>query len=241
MPRRAGSEAGFTVVEMLVVTLISGVVFMALISMVDASHRVSTRVTQRIDSSQHGRVAMEQITQSLRSQVCIKDEPVLSPLAAGDANALTFYAARPTTVAGQAKPTDFAPQKREVRYDPATRRITETVTAGTGSYPHMTFTGAPFSRRVLATDIVPAAAGAPIFTYWALEEDGSVSTSPMTLPLDLDEREAVVRVDIAFAALPAEGPKKNRGTETNFESSVTVRLPTRTDSDNPGSGPACML
>ena len=41
------------------------------------------------------------------------------------------------------------------------------------------------------------------------------------LPLDAEERESVVRIDIAFASVPTRSPK-NRGTQTNFESSVTV-------------------
>jgi hypothetical protein len=236
--RRSDGEAGFTVVEMLVATLVSGIVFMALISIVDAAQRTSTRVTQRIDSSQRGRVVMEQITQSMRSQVCIKDDPVLSPLAIGEANRLVFYAARPSKVAGQAKPTDFAPQRRELRYQNGA--FYEEMTPGTGSYPDMSFAATPATRRVLANGIVPQTPGQPIFTYWSLLDDGTVSPNPLVLPLDAEERESVVRIDIAFAARPSDGPK-NRGTETSFESSVTVRLPTRTDSDNPGSGPACML
>jgi hypothetical protein len=238
--RRSSAQDGFTIVEMLVATLTAGVVFMALVTMVDASNNASSRVTQRVDSSQRGRVAMEQITQSLRSQICIKDDPVLSPLAEGLADSLSFYAARPSKIAGQAKPTDFAPQKRTIRYDPAKGAIFEEVTAGTGSYPDMTFSTTPDSRRMLANGIVRQTANQPIFTYWALLEDGSVSPTPLALPLDLEERESVVRIDIAFAAQPLDG-RKQRGTETSFESSVTVRLPTRTDSDNPGSGPACML
>ena len=57
MPRSRSSEAGFTVVEMLVVSLVAGIVLLALANMLDASQRASARITQRIDSSQRGRVA----------------------------------------------------------------------------------------------------------------------------------------------------------------------------------------
>jgi type II secretory pathway pseudopilin PulG len=237
MRRSPRSEAGFTVVEVLVVTLIGGIVLSSLFTMLDATLTASTRVTQRVDSSQHGRVAMEQITQSLRSQVCIKDDPVLSPLADGEANTLAFYAAMPTTVAGQSKPTDFAPQRRELRYDAG--QITETVWAGEGSYPDMDFPRVT-SSRLLASDVVPTSSGAPIFTYYALAADGTVDPTPLSAPLDADELESVVRVDIEFVARPSSGPR-NTGTQTRFESSVAVRLPTRTDTTNPGSGPACMV
>jgi prepilin-type N-terminal cleavage/methylation domain-containing protein len=233
-------ESGFTLVEMLVVTLIGGIVFTALLSMLDATRNASTRVSQRVDSAQRGRIAMEQITQSLRSQVCIKNEPVLSPLADGQANRLAFYAAMPSTVAGQAKPTAFAPQKRELIYDATTKRITEVIQAGTGTYPNTSFDTVP-STRVVATHIVPTSPGAPIFTYYAFKDDGTVdNAAPLAPPLDEDELESVVRIDIAFVATPSTGPR-NTGTQTAFESSVTVRLPTRTDSKNPGSGPACMV
>lgn len=239
--RDVRSDAGFTIVEMLVVTLIGGIVLMSLFSLVDASDRATTRVQQRVDSSQRGRLAMEQITQSLRSQVCIKDDPVLSPVAAGTtATSMSFYAAFPRKVVGQAKPTDFMPEKHTITYDAATKRIREDITPGAGTYPDITFAATPARRRILATDVVPATTGAPIFTFFGLEDDGAVSTVPMPLPLDATERESVVRVDVAFVALPSQG-KSLSGTETNLESSIAVRLPTRLDSDNPGSGPACML
>jgi prepilin-type N-terminal cleavage/methylation domain-containing protein len=239
--RDVRSDAGFTIVEMLVVTLIGGIVLMALFNLVDASDRATTRVQQRIDSSQRGRLAMEQVTQSLRSQVCIKDDPVLSPLADGTGGTkLSFYAAFPRKVTGQAKPTDFMPEKRTISYDTVTKRITEEIFPGSGTYPDITFPSTPTRRRVVATDIVPAATGAPLFTYYGLEDDGSVSPAPMVLPLDANEREGVVRLDVAFVAVPSQG-KALSGTQTSLESSIAVRLPTRTDSDNPGSGPACML
>ena len=238
MPSRR-SEAGFTIVEMLVVTLIGGVLLMALMSMVDASQSASNRIVQRVDSSQRGRVAMEQITQALRSQVCIKDDPAsLSPIAYGDARTLGFYAAVPRKVAGQVNPTAFAPERRELRFE-TDGRIIEEVRVGTGVYPDMLFPTVT-RRRAILTHAAPRTAGEAIFTYWALKPDGTVSGLPLPVPLSADDRESVVRVDIAFVAKPTSG-NRTSGTQTAFESSVSVRLPTRTDSDHPGSGPACML
>jgi type II secretory pathway pseudopilin PulG len=240
MPR--SSEAGFTVVELLVVTLIGGIVFTAMLTMLDATRNASTRVTQRVDSSQRGRIAMEQMVQSLRSQVCIhKDAPEtsLSPLADANANSLTFYAAMPKKVAGQAKPTDFAPEQRLLTYDSATGQIIEEVRAGVGTYPSMTFPDVT-SRRVVATHIAPIRAGAPIFTYYGLKDDGTVDTAPLAPPFDTAKRERVVRVDIAFVARPSTGPR-NTGTQSAFESTVAVRLPTRTDPTSLWRGPTCMV
>jgi len=237
MPSRR-SEAGFTIVEMLVVTLIGGILLMALMAMVDASQGASDRIVQRVDSSQRGRVAMEQITQALRSQVCIKDDPALSPIADGRTTSLAFYAAVPRKVAGQVNPTAFAPERRELRLE-SDGRIVEEVRAGVGSYPEMNFPTVTRARAIL-TNAAPLSAGKPIFTYWALKPDGTVSDLPLATPLSADDRESVVRVDIGFVARPTSGAR-TRGTSTAFESSVSVRLPTRTDSDHPGSGPACML
>ena len=57
--------------------------------MVDVSQRASSRVEARVDSTQRGRVAMEQVTQRLRSQVCLGSA---SPIVSATDTDVTFFA-----------------------------------------------------------------------------------------------------------------------------------------------------
>src|SRR4051794_28138499 len=90
---RLRSERGFTIIEMLVASAIGVVVLLVLLNLLDATQTATSRVTARVDGTQRGRTAMEQVTQRLRSQTCVSS---LTPIIVGDttsptdANSVTF-------------------------------------------------------------------------------------------------------------------------------------------------------
>jgi len=72
-------QRGFTLVELLVTMIAGLVITLATLTMLDISVQQSAKVADRVEASQRGRVAMEQLIQELHSScVAASVAPVLS-------------------------------------------------------------------------------------------------------------------------------------------------------------------
>src|SRR3954470_19511658 len=157
--RRLRSERGFTLIEMLVASALGLVILTAMLTLLDASQTASSRVTARVDGTQRGRVAMEQVTQRLRSQICLGSA---TPLITGhatsptDANSVTVYS-------DLGNGSDFLPEKRRI-YVSGTD-LKERIIAGSGLPPNTTFTAPPRGRTILQ-NIKPVVQGGVNLAYF---------------------------------------------------------------------------
>ena len=70
MRRLRAEERGFTLIEMLTAMSIGVIVSFAIFSLVEVTMRRSADISNRVDTTQRARTAMDQITRQLRSQVC---------------------------------------------------------------------------------------------------------------------------------------------------------------------------
>jgi prepilin-type N-terminal cleavage/methylation domain-containing protein len=229
---RLRCERGFTVIEMLVASVIGVVVLLVLLNLLDATQTATSRISARVDGTQRGRTAMEQVTQRLRSQTCVG---ALTPIVIGDttsptdANSVTFYS-------DLGNSTDFVPEKRRIYVSGTDLR--ERVTPGTGNPPNTTFTATP-KDRIIMQGIKPVTQGTttlPYFRYYAFDD----ATPPqptilLTTPLVPADSSRIVQVTIAFRA---SSGKEDR-VDTNFVNAVYSRA------GNPGAakqadrGPQC--
>ena len=114
---------GFTLVEMLVATMVLSVVVVCAVTMIQVVMRQGRGVIERTDSAQRGRLVLDQITREIRSQVCLNE--TTKGLIAASPTELTFYADLGDGVQ--------LPRKRVVRYEAATQRIVELVYVPSGS------------------------------------------------------------------------------------------------------------
>jgi prepilin-type N-terminal cleavage/methylation domain-containing protein len=230
--RRVRSETGFTLIEMLVASVIGIVVLFSMLTLLDASQKASGRVVARVDGTQRGRVAMEQVTQRLRSQICLG---AAVPLIIGDAssptdaNSVTFYS-------DMGNGSDFLPEKRRI-YVSGTD-LMERVTAGTGLPPNTTFTSTP-KDRIVMQNIKPVVQGAlnlPYFRYYTF--DSATPPQPtveLTPPLVAADASRIVQVVVAFRA---SSGKEDR-VDTNFVNGVYSRAADSSASDPTRRGPQC--
>lgn len=234
--RLRDEQSGFTVIELVVTSAIGMVVLLALFGLVDTTQSASSKVTQRVDASQRGRTAMEQLSQAIRSVVCAKTDPDASPgvIASGSGSHITVYTAIQGAVAGQAAPTALAPEQREYRFDAAAGMLTERVWAGVGTAPNLTFPQLTRSREVLSH--VGAPQGGPAFRYFAYADDGTLDPTPLPTPLTDADRARVVRVGVHFVSRPSDGSTL-RAVQAPFDDLVSVRLPV--DPSQPEGGPTC--
>jgi prepilin-type N-terminal cleavage/methylation domain-containing protein len=156
--RRARTQGGFTVVELLVAMAVLGIVAVGAMTLIEVVMRQGRGVVDRTEAAQRGRLVLDQMTRQIRSQVC-PDATTKGLIEAGP-NSLTFYA--DLTAGGN------SPRKRMLEYQPTSRRIVERVYQPDGT------TVARWA--VLLENVVPEQPGAPIFAYSAYPQNPAPGT-----------------------------------------------------------------
>jgi prepilin-type N-terminal cleavage/methylation domain-containing protein len=175
-------ESGFTLIELVVAMSIGSLVILAAFSILDSSVVLTGKVTDRVDRTQRARVAMEDITRKLRSQVC--PAPGQGAIIDAQDYSVKFYMFSGT------KP--FVPEIRQIAWDTNTNSIIDTRWVGSGTAPATTWNAAP-TTRTLITDVAPPPLNVPMFAYYA-----TGATSAFGSPLSATNRNATSRITIAF-------------------------------------------
>jgi type II secretory pathway pseudopilin PulG len=238
---RMRSEEGFTLMEVVTALAVGFIIISAIFALVESSVRMNTGVMAKTDAMQRGRQAMDQITQQLRSQVCLdldmhllNDEPAIA--AGSDSQTVTFYA--DFTAAG------VRPDKRILRFDAAGRAIRSEVRKPTVDNPLPNHYASLTARR--NTELENAALqkdedgkDVPFLRYYAYKiVDGRpVAEELLSTPLTTQNAERVARIDVAFLSLPTGSTDRKRG--VNLGDQVMARHSnvnlTVTDPDDPNA------
>jgi hypothetical protein len=226
--RRLADESGFTLMELLVASLLGIIVIMAAAAIMDAAQGETTRITQRVDGTQRGRVAMEQITQRLRSQVCVGTS---TPILDAQDNSITFYA--------DLGDETFNPEKRHIFVQNG--QLIEEIFVGTGTPPTQTFPSTPTSTRLMTANVVQARDSAgnllPYFRYYAYDT-GTPSEPNLLLgtPVSAANLPQIARVLVAFRI---RAPNQDERVDTTFSDAVVSRMANPSDPDPTLRGPQC--
>jgi hypothetical protein len=207
---RLRSERGFTVIEIVVAACVGSVVIVAIFSLLDFSVKQSSGSNARVDSTQRGRTAMEQITQSLRSQVCPTS---------GGTTSLDYaspYMVRFHAFSGSAQ-DPYVPELRTLFWDTNTSSIKQTVTPPVGT---------PSTRTILTSAKPPKLSdgtSGPVFEYSRLLSGGA--TQQLTgNPLASADLARVSVIRVRFTAEPeVKGNASNENYSSSFESQVFMR------------------
>jgi hypothetical protein len=183
--------------------------------------RLNTGVLAKTDAMQRGRIAMDTVTQQLRSQVCL-DYQTSAVVANSTASSVTFYA--DYTMEG------VKPLKRTITLDPVKHEIRSArfdspstlVPPPAGTYSTTaTATGVLLENAWAQTDAVGNSV--PFLRYYAYRtQDGNLrADEELTSPLDAAEAARVARIDIAFFARPTRATDDKRG--VNLSDQVMAR------------------
>lgn len=224
--RLRSDEAGFSLVELLMSMALGSIVLAALMTVFMGGVSGSAKISDRTEALQRGRITMDRITTLLNSQTCLvnTDGNGQPPIRDGQNNQVAFYASLGVV--------DSDPMIYRLTYDPATKRMTEARflpvrdAAGVVTYP--SYPASPTATRVIGTNILPIAAGAPIFQYWQFITTagptlGMVNGTALATPLTAESQYATVRMTMAFVTQPANTTGSTidkRGTE--FQGVATV-------------------
>jgi type II secretory pathway pseudopilin PulG len=232
--RLRSEQVGMTLVELTVGMAIGLVVTSASLAVLQRASTASNEVLDRQDAVQRGRLAMEQITRQLRSQVCLGESA--EPISYGDDVKLTFYADLSDGSQNVAR--------RTLTFTPASGstpgKIKEDVFAGSGIYPDLTFGVAPTQTRVLlsgAKRVKSGAADVPLFRYYAFQPGSPTGDlEQLVTPLTATDASRTVMVRIAFVSMPERTVPRDLDS-TTLQSDVFVRL---ADPTRPLEGPRCL-
>jgi prepilin-type N-terminal cleavage/methylation domain-containing protein len=187
---RARSQDGFTVVEMLVAAVILSIVATGAMKFVDVLLKQSRGVVERTDAMQRGRLALDQMTRSLRSQVCLNENT--EGLKSGKSDEVQFYADYGTGV--------NPPQLRTLRYDAAKQSLIETTIQGEGSMTNPSFPTSKQRTKVLL-DGVTKDGSTPVFQYRAFNTSTPREANvPLTAPLSPTDLGVAALVKVTFQA-----------------------------------------
>jgi prepilin-type N-terminal cleavage/methylation domain-containing protein len=214
---RLRREDGFSMVELLVVLIISGIVLAGVASLMQVVMRQSTGTVLRTEATQRGRLALDQITQQLRSQVCIDVDTATEKvsLVAASPNSVTFY----TDLSDGSK----QPVKRTVTYNPTAKTITQITypaTSALGVVP-TTFNATGTSRTLLDNVEAPSTG---MFTYVAYAFAGDPRPLDRTLPnaaLDATQLGDTAQINLVMQVRPPRS--KDPKLFTQLEDSVHLR------------------
>lgn len=222
-------ERGFTLTELLVAMFVGMIVLLAAFMVLDRSYTASGDIADRSDALQRGRQTMEIMTRQLRSQVCLGS--LSDPITAANANSITFYA----DLSDGTQPI----KRRTLTYNPATKVMTESVVTGTGTYPNLSFNGAPVVRTLL-TRVEPIMDGAtprPIFRYYGYKVGGSPGElEPLSAPLSTANLSRVAVIKVGFRSFPDRAISDDDNS-TSLENDVYLRVAVPTQLED---GPECI-
>jgi prepilin-type N-terminal cleavage/methylation domain-containing protein len=184
------AEDGMTLPELLVTITIATIISLAAFALIEFVMKRSGEIEQRVQTTQRGRLAMEDITRQLRSQVCLSaTEP---PVIDGDGNQVTFY----TNLSENA----VYPERRVLRFDPTASTVVEEAYTAQGTTPPVTWTTTP-RQRTLLTDVVAGAD--PVFRYYGYDASTPPQLVPLATPLRAQGNAGrVAQVRVAYVARP---------------------------------------
>lgn len=213
LSRRIRDERGFTMAELLVVMMALGVIVAGAMSLMQVVVRQGNGVVTRTDAMQRGRLVLDDITRQLRSQVCLNEGTGSLVSAAPDT--VTFYA--------DLSDGTGVPARRTLTYEPATRRIRETVYQGTRqtTFGAVTFPAQPTRNRVLLSD-VQRDAGAAFFTYATHQGTPPRLTDLPSAAVSAGNLGLVARIRVRFSVQP-HGGRGDAKAATSVQDDVFLR------------------
>jgi prepilin-type N-terminal cleavage/methylation domain-containing protein len=207
--RRLREERGFTLMELMVASIVGTVIMLVAYGLLDSTIRAFGSSEQRTDVAQRGRVAVDAVTQRLRSPVCLEDLGTSSVISA-DASGITFWS---DTTGSNFRAGNPDPVVRELRV--AGGVLTERVRATPG--------GLVTQQRELATGVTQVGT-TPFFAYSAL----SPATTPprqasvaLTVPVPAADLARVARITVSFQIEPRS--TDNAKSAAQFVSNVYLR------------------
>jgi len=211
-------ESGFTLIELMVATMLGLIVSGATLAIVISAVHLSSNFGDRVDATQEGRTAISRIVQELDSS-CVA-ATVAPILATSDANDLWFYSS--FGIAAPDAPT-ILPNEVEISYTSNSLVMWISANTGSGNTP-ATWTFAAPTKFVLLPNALQNGT-TPIFQYFGYS-GSSLSTTPYAIgagTLGSTNAATTAEVQINFTAEPTDA-NTAQGRPASFSDAAVLRL-----------------
>jgi hypothetical protein len=219
-------EDGYTIPELLVAMVVGIIVVTGAFTLLGQAGPLSSTTRARVESTQRGRLALDQTLTLLRSQVCING--IRPPVTVAKANEVVF-----TMNLGN---ESAAPERRRLVFAGGVLKE-EVYPATTGGPRDWQFVTTPSRARVIANGLAQQGP-TPFFRFYAFTTSSPASPNRLLTPsaagLAADDLESIVRVDVTFESQPPRDGA--RAAKVPFQGSALVRT---ADALTPNAGPGC--
>jgi hypothetical protein len=214
--RRLRDEAGMTIMEVLTAATVGMIVLLAMFALLDGTVRSNTNVMRKTDAMQRGRLAMDVLTQELRSQVCLENQADTAVREGATADMVEFYSDF-SEGDGQEPST-----KRRLWFDPETGDIKTALFMATQQVPTADdFTDDPAMMHMrlenAARRLADDGTEMPFLQYYAYEWVGDPprpeATERLATPLSALDARRVARIDINFVSQPTGVEDRKKGVD----------------------------
>jgi prepilin-type N-terminal cleavage/methylation domain-containing protein len=216
MLTRLRQEDGMSLPELLTALVIASIVSLAAFGLIDTVMSRYGDTAARVDTAQRSRLAMDQITRELRSQVCVtRSDPTLMT------TPRSLYAATPTSITFFADLGDESYKTGTTTMPVATLRtltltgakltettvqgVNDTVNAGAVTFKYADVDKSPNTvTRELLNNVSPlteSGATVPLFTYWVYNTASPpalVQVLPGPGGLSQTQLQSVAKIGISF-------------------------------------------
>jgi len=219
---RLACEAGFTLTELLAAMVIGAIVVFAAFALVDRAFTATNEVTDRVDAAQRGRIAMDDVTRQLGSQVCFSGT---LPLIAGSPTSITFVT--------DLSDGSVSPERHTLSFVAAgaTFNLVETdysMVSANGATP-VVWSSSPVRNKTLLTGIAQDGA-TPFFQYLGYYAAAASKTTTLNSTLTSDDLDNVTQIAVSFSVRPAHASTANtRGSTLSERVAVPLADPNLTD------------
>lgn len=218
-------ERGTTIAELVVGIAMGSLVLFGLTTLVVSTLHTTTRVSQRVEATQHSRLVITRLIDELDSACVMPKLPPVQPGSSG--SVLRFVHASGSEVTPT--PTLSVVSLEGTTLFQADYALKE------GSPPHWVFQEAPSSTVRLMNGVEPISASRPVFSYYAYGQ-GGISTVPQATPLSEVDATTTLNVGVALKAAPT-GAGDNEETPAHIEDSASLRLTASAYNENAVSLP----
>ena len=242
----ASSEAGFTLLEVLVATMTALLITFAAFGLLQLVSEQSARSTDYLQATQLGNNAMAHVLDELHSACYAYDE---SPVVEKSSPTTLFFE---TAYSSESEPKASQVQLHELNWEQETKKGSQKIqtgklvdhiwTATSGTYPSYSFnTTATPKRVVIGEHIAEEPEGGAIFTYYKYGTEAKQSSettlgsfTALAGTLSAAEAEKAASVVVSFRQMPydnseASGRSVALKSQAVFSFAATIAEPTIVD------------
>jgi prepilin-type N-terminal cleavage/methylation domain-containing protein len=203
MTARLSDERGFSLVELLAALLIGSIVIFATFGLFDTVVRTQAKSVDGLETTDRGRIGIDQVSQGLASRICLGSQPSL--VDARD-DRVEFYA----SLAAESGSVRLVVQRRRLTVTSLGIREdvwTSSPPAAPPTVPPASTTP-PTSTRLVVSGVRQTGT-TPIFPYFATNAATSRPDVALATPLSTVDRSRVALIEVGFTA---QGSRPDVGT-----------------------------